>query len=156
MFPCLEHIGETSGEKFSAPECDQFPSPSLPPSPSHFFFPSLTQPKEVKNLNEREREREISNSMDSLSLSSFNQLIFFLFICDCFYNFYCLHVFLPSPGNLPGHEQEKNRINKDGELVISSTKTRTQKSTSASSFFVVCFAYRLPRHLVYFTFLFQG
>jgi len=25
------------------------------------------------------------------------------------------------------HAQEKNRINKDGELVISSTKTRTQK-----------------------------
>ncbi|RVX15576.1 Peptidyl-tRNA hydrolase ICT1, mitochondrial [Vitis vinifera] len=29
------------------------------------------------------------------------------------------------------YEQEKNRINKDGEIVISSTKTRTQKLISA-------------------------
>jgi hypothetical protein len=39
--------------------------------------------------------------------------------------------------------QEKNRINKDGELVISSTKTRTQKFASSLplfllTFFVVC------------------
>lgn len=29
------------------------------------------------------------------------------------------------------YEQEKNRINKDGEIVISSTKTRTQTLVSA-------------------------
>jgi len=35
------------------------------------------------------------------------------------------------------YEQEKNRINKDGEIVISSTKTRTQKSVSAPCFFLL-------------------
>ena len=40
------------------------------------------------------------------------------------------------------YEQEKNRINKDGEIVISSTKTRTQKLVSAPCFFsVIPFSY---------------
>jgi len=37
------------------------------------------------------------------------------------------------------YEQEKNRINKDGEIVISSTKTRTQRLVSARFFLLSLF-----------------
>lgn len=40
--------------------------------------------------------------------------------------------------NCVDHEQEKNRINKDGELVISSTKTRTQKFASSLLLYLLC------------------
>lgn len=39
--------------------------------------------------------------------------------------------------DFPSYEQEKNRINKDGEIVISSTKTRTQKLISAHFSFLL-------------------
>lgn len=54
-----------------------------------------------------------------------------------------------------GFGQEKNRINKDGELVISSTKTRTQKLTSFLFSFMFSILLLFSKHFN-FTVLLQG
>lgn len=46
-------------------------------------------------------------------------------------------------------EQEKNRINKDGEIVISSTKTRTQKLASAPFLSAFYLAYLLQKQIIW-------